>query len=119
LRWDHSATFELPGTQGITTMNIALTDDLQQLLRKKVETGQFPDEEAVVHEALKRFLSSELSQGRPQAGSPAEVREGRSPGPFLEDEAIPVPVELPRPGQHVAGPTIPVVTRQPTLLPSE
>ena len=27
-------------------MNIALTDDLQRLLRMKVENGQFPNEEA-------------------------------------------------------------------------
>ena len=100
-------------------MNITLTDDLQRLLRKHVETGRFPDEEAVVHEALMRFLGSELLQGRPQAGPPVEVLESRSPSPFLEDEAILTPVDLPRPGQHVAGPTIPVVTRQPTLLLSE
>jgi Arc/MetJ-type ribon-helix-helix transcriptional regulator len=37
-------------------MNIALTDDLHQLLPSKVENGQFPNEEAVVKEALKRFL---------------------------------------------------------------
>jgi Arc/MetJ-type ribon-helix-helix transcriptional regulator len=100
-------------------MNITLTDDLQRLLRKQVETGQFPDEETVMHEALKRFLTSELPQGHPQVGSPAEVLEGRSPGPFLEDEAIPAPIELPRPGQDVTGPTLPVVTRQPTLLPGK
>ena len=35
-------------------MSIALTDDLQRLLRKKVENGQFPNEEAVVEEALRR-----------------------------------------------------------------
>jgi Arc/MetJ-type ribon-helix-helix transcriptional regulator len=45
-------------------MNIALTDDLQRLLKKKIENGQFPNEEAVVEQALRLFLSEE--PGRPQ-----------------------------------------------------
>ena len=40
-------------------MNIALTDDLQRLLKRKVENGQFPNEEAVVEEALRLFLIEE------------------------------------------------------------
>ncbi len=40
-------------------MNIALTDDLQRLLRKKVENGQFPNEEAVIEQALSLFLTEE------------------------------------------------------------
>ena len=40
-------------------MNIALTDDLQRLLRKKVENGQFPNEQAVVEQALRLFLIEE------------------------------------------------------------
>ena len=40
-------------------MNIALTEDLQRLLRKKVENGQFSNEEAVVKEALRLFLIEE------------------------------------------------------------
>jgi Arc/MetJ-type ribon-helix-helix transcriptional regulator len=43
-------------------MNIALTDDLQRLLRKKVENGQFPNEQAVVEEALRHFLIEETDQ---------------------------------------------------------
>jgi hypothetical protein len=33
-------------------MNIGFTNDVRQLLRRKVENGQFPDEEAVVREAV-------------------------------------------------------------------
>jgi Arc/MetJ-type ribon-helix-helix transcriptional regulator len=45
-------------------MNIALSDDLERLLRKKVENGQFPNEEAVVEQALRLFLieKPELNQ---------------------------------------------------------
>ncbi len=51
-------------------MNIALTDDLQRLLRKEVENGVFPNEEAVVEEALKLFLIKEPGKGKPSP-SPA------------------------------------------------
>ena len=55
-------------------MNIAVTDDLQRLLRKKVENGQFPNEEAVVEQALRRFLTEEPDQGPPPT-SPATEPE--------------------------------------------
>ena len=42
---------------GFARMNIALTDDLQRLLRRKIENGQFPDEEAVVREASEAAFS--------------------------------------------------------------
>jgi Arc/MetJ-type ribon-helix-helix transcriptional regulator len=43
-------------------MNIAVADDLQRLLRKKVENGQFPNEQAVVEQALRLFLIEEPDQ---------------------------------------------------------
>ena len=46
-------------------MNVALTDDLQRLLRKKVEDGQFPNEEAVVQQALRSFLVEDPAEGSP------------------------------------------------------
>ncbi|MGO9599163.1 MAG: hypothetical protein ACLP7Q_14335 [Isosphaeraceae bacterium] len=42
-------------------INITLTDDLQRLFRKKVDNGEFLNEEAVVEEALKCFLIQEPS----------------------------------------------------------
>ena len=54
-------------------MNVALTADLERLLRKKVEDGQFPDEEAVVQEALRSFLVKDEprpSTVRPPWGRP-------------------------------------------------
>ena len=63
-----------PKSAGLPMMNIALTDDLQRLLRKKVENGQFPNEEAVVEQALRRFLTEEPDQGPPPT-SPATEPE--------------------------------------------
>ena len=53
-------------------MNIALTDDLQRLLRKKVENGQFPNEQAVVEQALRLFLIEEPDQGQTPMSSTTE-----------------------------------------------
>jgi Arc/MetJ-type ribon-helix-helix transcriptional regulator len=53
-------------------MNIALTDDLERLLRKKVENGQFPSEQAVVEQALRLFLVEEPDHGQPRMGSATE-----------------------------------------------
>jgi hypothetical protein len=100
-------------------MNIALTDDLRQLIRRSVETGQFPDEEAVVCEALKQFLVPESPQGRSQTGPAAEIPGGRLPGPFLEDETALVPIEVPRPGREIVSPPASIAARQPTLFPGE
>jgi Arc/MetJ-type ribon-helix-helix transcriptional regulator len=97
-------------------MNIALTDDLQQLLRKKVANGQFPDEEAVVKEALRQFLTG---GGYPSASHPRELDQERLPGPFLEDEAVLALVDLPRPGQALARTAEPVARRHPDCVSGE
>ena len=64
-------------------MNIALTDDLHRLLRKKVENGQFPNEQAVVEQALRLFLIEEPDQGQAQMSSATE------PGKENDEEARP------------------------------
>ena len=45
--------------------NIALSDDLQRLLKRKVESGQFPSAEAVVEEALRSYLIEEPDKEHP------------------------------------------------------
>jgi Arc/MetJ-type ribon-helix-helix transcriptional regulator len=100
-------------------MNIALPDDLQRLLRRKVETGQFSSTEAVVEEALKRFLIEEPNKEHPPTSSVAELPKGRLPGPFLEDESVPAPGDLPRSGQEVACRFLRDGTRQPGIFPGE
>jgi Arc/MetJ-type ribon-helix-helix transcriptional regulator len=82
-------------------MNIALTDDLQRLLRKQVENGTFPNEEAVVEEALRLFLNRKPEKGHPQTSDATEPETERLPGPFIEDETVLAPEDLARTGQEV------------------
>jgi hypothetical protein len=64
-------------------MNIALTDDLQRLLRKKVEDGQFPNEQAVVERALTLFLIEKPDQGQ------APMSSATGPETESDEEARP------------------------------
>jgi Arc/MetJ-type ribon-helix-helix transcriptional regulator len=97
-------------------MNVSLTHDLKDLVRKKVESGQFPSEEAVVNAALRRFLTEESAT---PPGDATELRGGRLPGPFLEDETVLAPSDLPRPGQVVACTLLRDEARSPDLFPGE
>ena len=63
------------GRAGITNMNNALTDDLHRLLRMRVENGQFPNEKAVVEEALRLFLTEGPDNGQPPAGTATESQK--------------------------------------------
>jgi Arc/MetJ-type ribon-helix-helix transcriptional regulator len=101
------------------TMNIALTDDLQRLLRERVENGQFPSEEAVIKEALERFFTNEPVTGRAARSLEAQTPSERTPGPFIEDEMTMPPVELPRTGREIACICIGDAARQPDLFPGE
>jgi Arc/MetJ-type ribon-helix-helix transcriptional regulator len=53
-------------------MNIALTDELERLMKKKVENGQFPNEQAVIVQALTLFLIEEPDQSRLSMSSATE-----------------------------------------------
>ena len=77
-------------------MNVALTADLERLLRKKVEDGQFPDEEAVVQEALRSFLVKDATQTFHRETSVGHTMNERIPGPFLEDDIDIGTFEVPR-----------------------
>ncbi len=98
-------------------MNVALTDDLQRLLRKKVEDGQFPNEEAVVQQALRSFLVEDPAEGSPQKSCATESQKERLPGPFIEDDADRGAFELPRDGQAVTSSTLLKPMRMPDLFP--
>ena len=100
-------------------MNIALRGDLQRLLRRKVENGEFPNEEAVIEEALRCFLIREPSRGRPPTNSPTIILEARLPGPFIEDETALAPLELARPGREIDCSYLHDTTRQPNPFPGE
>jgi hypothetical protein len=49
---------------GFIILNIALTDDLQRLVRARVENGQFPNEQAVIEGALRVFLVEQPDLGK-------------------------------------------------------
>lgn len=99
-------------------MNIAITDDLRRLLRMKVEDGQFPDEEAVVREALRNYLTAE-SREHPRTSVAVEGQVQREPGPFLADEMILPPVTLLRPSPELACSCLDDSTRLPDRFPGE
>jgi putative addiction module CopG family antidote len=40
-------------------MNVSLTDELNDFVRKKIQNGQYPSEDAVVEAALKRLRDQE------------------------------------------------------------
>jgi hypothetical protein len=76
-------------------MNIALTEDLQRLLRKKVENGQFPNEQAVVEQALRLFLIEEPDQGQPPMSPATEpVTENDEARPWSGVYALEYPEEV-------------------------
>ena len=52
-------------------MNVSLTDELKDFVKKKIKNGQYPSEEAVIEAALKRLRDQE--------------DEGRKTGPTLDD----------------------------------
>jgi putative addiction module CopG family antidote len=45
-------------------MNVSLTDELKDFVQKKIETGQYPSEEAVIEAALKRLRDQEYEKGK-------------------------------------------------------
>ena len=45
-------------------MNVSLTDELKDFVQKKIETGQYPSEEAVNEAALKRLRDQEYEKGK-------------------------------------------------------
>ena len=44
-------------------MNVSLDNDLIDFVRQKVESGQFPSEEAVLQEAVRRFRREDQDRG--------------------------------------------------------
>ncbi len=99
-------------------MNVALTGDLERLLRKMVEDGQFPNEEAVVQQALRSFLVEDLTQGATQKSAPA-IQEERLPGVFIEDDTALGAFEISRDGREVTSSNPLEPMRLPDRFPGE
>ena len=63
-------------------MNVSLTDELKDFVQKKVESGAFPSEEAVLQEAVRRFRQED------QNGCHAGEDEKATPEDLIDWEAI-------------------------------
>jgi putative addiction module CopG family antidote len=63
-------------------MNVSLTDELKDFVQKKVESGAFPSEEAVLREAVRRFRQED------QDGSRAGDAEKATPEDLIDWDAI-------------------------------
>lgn len=100
-------------------VNLALTDDLHRRLREEVETGKYPNEEAVMKQASARFLVQESPRGGRQVYAGSAVVDARVPGPFLEDHAMSAPADLPRRGEEITVSPLHGSARMPILFPGE
>jgi putative addiction module CopG family antidote len=56
-------------------MNVSLTNDLRNFIRQKVENGEFPSEEAVLQEAVRRFRQQEQNVDAPDDTKKATPEE--------------------------------------------
>jgi Arc/MetJ-type ribon-helix-helix transcriptional regulator len=63
-------------------MNVSLTNDLRDFVRQKVTSGEFPSEEAVLQEAVRRFRRED------QNGCRADDAEKPTPQDLIDYEAI-------------------------------
>jgi putative addiction module CopG family antidote len=63
-------------------MNVTLTDEMKSFLQKKVESGAFPSEEAVIQEAVRRFRQED------QAGGHANNGKNTAEEELIDYEAI-------------------------------
>jgi putative addiction module CopG family antidote len=63
-------------------MNVSLTNDLHNFVRQKVESGEFPSEEAVLQEAVRRFRQAD------QNGNHADDAEKPTLQQLIDWEAI-------------------------------
>jgi Arc/MetJ-type ribon-helix-helix transcriptional regulator len=76
--------------------HVVLPDDLQRALISRVESGQFPSQEALVEEALRSFLIERPAEEAPERDRATEPQHERLPGPFIEDEWVFGPGDIPR-----------------------
>jgi Arc/MetJ-type ribon-helix-helix transcriptional regulator len=76
--------------------HVVLPDDLQRALISKVESGQFPSQEALVEEALRSFLIERPAREDAEKGRATEPQPERLPSPFILDEWAFGPGDIPR-----------------------
>jgi Arc/MetJ-type ribon-helix-helix transcriptional regulator len=100
--------------------HVVLPDDLQRVLISKVDSGQFPSQEAVVEEALRSFLVEGPARDAPGRDRATEPRPERLPSPFILDEWVFGPGDIPRSGgRRVRCRFLHDTTRWPDRFPGE
>ncbi len=67
-------------------MNVTLTDEFRDFVRQKVESGEFPNEEAVLQEALRRFRRAEDPRVPPTRSSLRPTRSTTTQSPTVQRE---------------------------------
>jgi Arc/MetJ-type ribon-helix-helix transcriptional regulator len=63
-------------------MNVILNDEMKEFVKKKVESGTFPSEEAVLQEAVRRFRQED------EAGGHSNSDENAGEEDLIDREAI-------------------------------
>jgi hypothetical protein len=88
---------------GVDLSDVVLPDDLQRALISKIESGQFPSKGAVIEQALRSFLIEEPAQEAPEGDHATGPQPERLPGPFILDEWVFGPGDIPRSGGRRVG----------------
>jgi Arc/MetJ-type ribon-helix-helix transcriptional regulator len=105
---------------GVDLSDVVLPDDLQRALISKVESGQFPSKGALIEQALRSFLVKEPAQESPEEDRATEPQPKRLPSPFILDDWVFGPGDIPRSGgQKVRCRFLRDETRLPDRFPGE
>jgi Arc/MetJ-type ribon-helix-helix transcriptional regulator len=105
---------------GVDLSDVVLPDDLQRALISKVESGQFPSKGAIIEKALRSFLIEEHAREAPDGDRATEPQPERLPSPFILDEWVFGPGDIPRSGgQRVRCRFLRDETRWPDRFPGE
>lgn len=104
----------------IDLSHITLPDEIQRLLRSRVESGQFPSQEALIEAALRSFLAVEPARKVPEIDHGTEPQPKRLPSPFIRDGSTFGPGDIPRrPGREVDSVFLRGEKRRPDRYPGE
>ena len=105
---------------GVDLSDVVLPDDLQRALISKVESGQNPSKGAIIEKALRSFLIEEHTREAPEGDRATEAQPERLPSPFILDEWVFGPGDIPRrPGREVDCIFLRGEKRRPDRYPGE
>lgn len=127
--WAHQVSPSAGGEKGtagsptvqtaVEVSDLVLPEDLRQLLTSKVESGQYPSKNALIEEALRSFLVERPGQEDQEGIEATRSQSTREPSPFIEDEGVFGPGDIPRTGQKIGCRFLDHPTRWPDRFPGE